>query len=220
MKSHLKRLSTPRTWNIKRKEQVFITRPHPGKHSLRLSIPLSLLLKDFLKIVNTTREAKKLINNQEVLIDCKRVKDVKIPVGFMDVINIKDLNKYYKIGLNKKGKIDVAEISKEEGSEKYCKIIGKKKLKKGKLQLNLSDGRNILIEKDSYKTGDSLILELPSQKIKEHLKLEKDAQIVLTGGKNIGNQGKVEAVKEKHLIYSTKEGKGVTLKKYGFVVKK
>ncbi len=220
MKKHLKRLATPRTWNIKRKERVFITRPYPGKHSLRLSIPLSILLKDFLKIVNTTREAKKLINSQEVLIDCKRVRDTKIPVGFMDVIDIKGLNRQFIIGLNKKGKIDVAEISKEEGAKKYCRIIGKKKLKMGKLQLNLSDGRNIMIEKDSYKIGDSLILELPSQKIKEHLKLEKGAMIVLTGGKNIGNQGKVESVKERHLVYSTKEGKGVTLKKYGFVVKK
>lgn len=220
MKNHLKRLATPRSWTIKRKASVFITRPNPGKHSLKLSLPLSIMLKEFIKVVRTTKEAKKLLNNKEVQIDNKRVKEIKTPVGFMDTITLKDLNKYYRTTLNEKGRIDIEEIKKEEAALKTCKIIGKKKLKGKKTQLNLFDGRNILVEKDEYKVGDSIIIELPSQKIKKSFKLEKGANIFLAGGKHAGKKATIEAIKPKHLIYTTKEGRGVTLKKYGFVIEK
>ena len=34
VKNHLKRLAAPKTWGIKRKELVWITRPMPGAQSL------------------------------------------------------------------------------------------------------------------------------------------------------------------------------------------
>ena len=51
---HLKRLVAPRSWNIARKENVWTTRPMPGKHSLEGAIPISTILRDYLKAVSYT----------------------------------------------------------------------------------------------------------------------------------------------------------------------
>ncbi len=220
MKNHLKRLAMPKTWFINRKEHTFITRPSPGRHSMRDGLPFVLLLKNFLNIVNTTREAKKLLVHREILVDGVRQKESRAPVGFMDAIYIKDIGRYYRVVFDKKGRLGVVEIGKDEAGFKTCRIIGKKKVKGGKIQLNLFDSRNILAEKDVYKIGDSLVIEVPSQKIVKHLKLEKDAHIIIIGGKSIGQEGVVESAKGSKLVYTSKEGKNITIKDYGFVVEK
>jgi small subunit ribosomal protein S4e len=57
--------------------------------------------------------------------------------------------------------------------------------------LNFHDGKNIFVEKDVYKTGDSLLVELPSLKILEHFKLEKGSLGLILKGKNAGKIAKV-----------------------------
>ena len=49
-------------------------------------------------------------------------------------------NEYFRVMLNKKGKIDLAKITKEEAFLKPCKIIGKTMVR-GKLQLNLFENQ-------------------------------------------------------------------------------
>ena len=55
---HLKRLVAPRSWSIARKQNVWTTRPMPGKHSLEGAIPISTILRDYLNVCDTNREAK------------------------------------------------------------------------------------------------------------------------------------------------------------------
>ena len=130
------------------------------------------------------------------------------------------INEYFRVILNKKGKIDLIKISKEESLVKPCKIIGKSMVK-GKLQLNLFDGKNIIVDKGPYKVGDSLVLSLPEQKIVNHLKLEKKSSIFLTGGKHIGETGNVEDIIENKIIYKDENGSLIeTSKDYAFVIRK
>lgn len=218
MKHHLKRLAAPKTWFVKRKEHTFITKPKPGKHSLKMCLPFSMILKDFIRVANTSREVKKLLNLHEFLVDGKRERDIKAGIGFMDTISIPSLNKFFRVVINEKGRLALADIDKEKSAVKTCKIIGKRKIKGGKVQLNLFDSRNILVDKDSYKVGDSLVIEVPSQKIIKHLKLDRGALIVIIDGKSIGQYGTVNTIKEEHIAYSTKNGNGETLKDYSFVL--
>ena len=109
-------------------------------------------------------------------------------------------------------------IQKEETLLKPCKIIGKTMVR-GKLQLNMFDGKNIFVDKNMYKVGDTLLLSLPEQKISKHLKLDKKSSIFLVGGKHTGEIGNVEDIKENKIIYKDSGGNLVeTLKKYAFVV--
>ena len=135
----------------------------------------------------------------------------------MDVIALK--NKYFRVVLDK-GKLNLIPIDKKEAGFKPCKIIGKN-IVKGKVQLNLYDGKNSLIEKDNCKVGDTLIIGLPKQEIKEHIKLEKGCFIYLVGGKHKGDVGKIEGIISNKITYKGKSGEMIeTLKKYVFVVGK
>jgi len=217
-KKHLKRLAAPKTWNIKRKWIKFIIRPAPGAHSLDKGLPLGLLLKEILNHANTTNEVKKILNNSEIKIDGKIRKDVRFSVGIFDTVEFTNINEYFRVILNRKGKLDLIKINKDEAALKPCKVIGKTMVR-GKLQLNLFDGKNILVDADNYKVGDTVLLALPDKKIEKHLKLDKKSTVFLTSGKHIGEIGKVEDIVKDKVIYKDQNGDLVeTSKKYAFVV--
>ena len=170
--SHLKRLSAPPFWKVARKETRWVVAPTPGPHAKLQSIPLSIILKHLLNIANTTTEAKKIIRMGEIIVDGKRKKDYAYPIGMFDTISIPKIKKNYRIVPGPKGLL-LSELDGNEANIKICKINNKSTIGKNKTQLNLHDGKNIIVENGDYNTGDSLLLELPSLKILEHLKLEK-----------------------------------------------
>tara|TARA_Y100000310_G_C20514036_1_gene730266 strand:- start:172 stop:861 length:690 start_codon:yes stop_codon:yes gene_type:complete len=217
MKNHLKRIAVPRTWAINRKKRVFIVRPKPGPHSLDMGLPLGVVLRDNLNLARTISEAKKLLNNNEVLIDGKRRKDHRFIVGLLDILSFSGLNKYYRVQLNRKGKIVFVEITKDESKTKICKIVGKTVLAKGKLQFNLHNGRNLVTELDA-KVGDSVVVGLPKFDVKKVLPLKSGMTIFLTQGKHIGDVGILKETQGVEAKY-TADGKEIeTAKAYLFVV--
>ncbi|MEK6943140.1 MAG: 30S ribosomal protein S4e [Nanoarchaeota archaeon] len=217
MVSHLKRMATPKTWHINRKKNKFVTKPAPGPHSSDISLALGTLVKEVFNYAATTREVKKILNANSVKVDGTVRKDFRFPVGIFDTVEFSN-GKHFRLILNKKGKIDTIETSKEESSMKPAKIIGKAMVK-GKVQLNFYDGKNKLAEKNDYKVGDSVMLSLPDQKISKHLKLQKKATIFLTSGKHVGETGKIEDIAGNKIIYKDHNGELVeTLKEYAFVI--
>ena len=57
---HLKRLNTPRTLRLHRKEFIWAVRAAPGPHALKKSIPLGIIVRDYLSLCDTQNEAKKI----------------------------------------------------------------------------------------------------------------------------------------------------------------
>jgi small subunit ribosomal protein S4e len=219
-KAHIKRYVAPKTWTILRKKEKFVVRPNPGAHIIKQSIPITLLLKQ-LGYAKTTREVKKMLNTKEIFVDHKRVKDYKRPVGFMDVLSIKDTKEHFRILMDYKGRLTIMPIKDEkEASLKICRVNDKTVIQKGKIQLNLSGNRNLIIEKNDYKTGDSVLLEIPSQKITQHIKLEKGALICLTAGTHVGSKGVVDSIEQHKILFRVDGAKKETLKKYALVIGK
>lgn len=217
-KNHTKRISAPRTWDTDRKTAKFVTKQSPGPHSKELSYPLDVLLKEIIGYAETTKESKKLLNLNEVKIDGKRRRDFRFPVGIFDTIQFSDTGKNFRVMINSKGKLGLAEIGKEEAAIKPCKIIGKTMIG-GKIQLNLYDGKNILSNDNAYKVGDTVILDMPQQKISKHIRLDKKAFIFLTGGKHTGETGTVEDISGDKIIYKDSNNNLIeTSKKYAFVI--
>ena len=220
-KKHLKRLNAPKTWKIKRKGTKFITKPNPGPHSKEMCMPLNIVLRDKLGYVNTTKEVKHILLNKEILVDGKRRKELKYPVGLMDILEIHDLKEVYRILLDKKGYLTLLKIDKREANIKPCKILNKTILKGGRTQLNLSYGLNKIVDKDTFNTGDTIMLEMPKLDIKEHIKLDKGAYVFMTGGTHIGNHGVVEEVKQNTIVFKSISGESYEiLKKYALVIGK
>jgi small subunit ribosomal protein S4e len=186
MSKHLKRLASPRKWPIPRKTSVWVTKPDPGPHSIEKGIPLLIGIRDFLKQANTAAEARRIIGSGNVLVDGKISRQYKRPLGLMDVISIPGVKEYYRVLLDSKGKLRFIKISKDEAKWKLVRIENKTTVKGGKTQLNLHDGRNVLLTKDKYKTGDVLKISLPEQKILAHYAFEPGNMVMLIGGKHIG----------------------------------
>jgi small subunit ribosomal protein S4e len=218
VKNHIKRLTVPKTWKTDRKSTKYITRPNSGAHSLELGISLNLLFKDVLRYCKTTKEVKAILNDKEVLVDGKRRYDEKFMVGFMDVVSIPSINEHYRVLLNKKGKLIAISISKKEAELKISKISGKTILGKNKMQLNFTDGKNILVKDSKYNVGDSLLLTLPKQEIKEHFKLDKKSFVIFTGGNNIGSLGEVEEIKGNTITIKIDKKQVQSSKKFAFIV--
>lgn len=218
MKAHLKRLAMPKTWDIKRKKTVFVMRPFPGGATQELVIPLQIFLRDMIKVAKTAKEVRFILNNMSVLVNGKRRKEVKFPIGLMDVIEIPKIKKQYRLLINRKGRLFAHEIPVKEASIKPCKIMNKTILKKGIIQLNFTDGNNIIVKKDIYKTDDVVFIDFTKKNITEHLKFEKKSTIFLIGGSRVGIIATLEDIKGNSVIIKSKEGTFETIKKYVFIL--
>jgi len=192
MKMHVKRNNIPKTWPLPRKQGTKYL--GVSDHSGKTGIPLLFVLREILGIVETRKEAKKIIMNKEIKINGVVVKSEMLPVQIFDKIAIEKSKKYYRLDIvNKKFKLE--EIPEKDSHKKTVKITGKKIIGKDKIQMNLEDGQNILYSKE-FNVGDSAILNFEKEKnsVDNILKLEKGANIEVISGKHAGKRGKLEEV--------------------------
>ncbi len=218
-KRHLKRLAMPKSWPLPRKTTKRVVRPMPGAHSFERGMPLATILKDLLGYAETTRDVKNILKTKQVIVEGKRAKDYKQIVGLMDVIEIPDTQEVFRIVLDARGKLKLIRPASSEAGIKLCKITGKK-MHKGKIQLALHDGRNILTDSKDFRTGDSILLKVPEQQIQQHIRMEKKASVYLTGGSHIGSVGVIEEIEKDKIRFASRKGSFETLKKFAFVVGK
>lgn len=183
--NHLKRLAMPRSWPLPRKTTVWVTRPTPGAHTLETCMPINLVIRDVLGMAHSTREVRHILHNGHALVDGRVCKDVRRGVGLMDVLTLGD--SHFRCVLDHNGRLRYRPISADEAGWKVCRIEGKSTIKGGKTQLNLHDGRNIIVEDASeYSTGSSLKIALPSQDVVEHIKFDEGVRCYLIGGAHVG----------------------------------
>ena len=156
-----------------------------------------------------------------IKIDGKIVRDSRQGVGLMDVLTLGEEN--YRCVLDENGKLRYRPISKKDSSWKICRIENKTTIKGGKTQLNLHDGRNILIkDPNKYNTGDTLKLSLPDQKVLDHIPFEEGATAYLIGGSHVGE---ISHIKQHVLKRSTMSNEVIfenfsTIESYVFLVSK
>jgi len=220
VKQHLKRLASPNTWPIPKKTLTFVARPLPGPNNKDHHVPIAVFLRDLVHLVETKKESKFILHNKDCLIDGVVARDDKQPIGFLGVVSLPKVNKSYRLSITKKNKLVALEINDKEAATKICKIMGKTSLGKEKTQLNCTDGRNILVAKDTYKVGDSVLIELPSQKIINHFPLAKDAIIFLESGNHVGKLATVHSVEGDVVTLKIDDVLFKTKKKYAVVVGK
>jgi small subunit ribosomal protein S4e len=203
MSDHMKRLAAPPTWPLKRKAHIWATKPSPGAHSIESSMPAAMVLRDMIKACDTGREAKRIIGNRELLVDGTPVKNPKAPIGMMDTISIPKMNLNFRMLLTDKGKLTIVPISADEAKWKLCRIENKTKISGGKIQLNLSGGRNIVLDANQYKTGDTLKIDVLDQKVLGSFPLAPGASALIING---ALAGKVETIQEQVVVKGSADG--------------
>ncbi|MCE4610653.1 MAG: 30S ribosomal protein S4e [Desulfurococcales archaeon] len=199
----LKSLAAPRFWPILRKEYKWTVKPRPGPHPAERSLPLLLIVRNVLGYAQTAREARKLIAEGHFKVDGRVRKDYKFPVGFMDVIEVVDTGEAYRFIPYPVKYFKLHPIPGEEASLKPVRIENKTTVKGGHIQLNLHDGRNILIRvkdprkpvEDVFKTMGTLLITVPRQEIKEYIPFQKGSLAIIIGGRNVGRVGRIVDVK-------------------------
>ena len=214
-------MAAPKTWPIARKATQFVLRPE-GSHSYEFGMPLGLVLREMLSLVNNAREAKYLLRENDIKVDGKRVIEPSRIVGFMDVLEIPVVGSY-RVSINKNGKLELKQIPAAESKYKICKVNGKKSLRKNQTAIYLHDGKSI-VGKTDFRVGDSALYDFGSKTV-ERLELKEKASVILTGGKHIGYVGNIvkiipTKVEEDKVVVKTKDEEFVTLKKFVFVIGK
>ena len=125
---------------------------------------MGLVLRDMLRYADTAREARAILGSRGVLVDGRVVTDPKLGVGVMDVLSLAATKEQYRMLVDTMGRLRLIPIDAEQAQWKLCRIEGKTTQKGARIQVNLHDGRNILLPKNEYATGATLKVGLPKDR--------------------------------------------------------
>ena len=175
-------------WPVAKKGTKYVAK---SSHNNSNSVPLAVLIRDVLKLVRTTKELKKVLNEKQIKVSGKEIRDTNYPIGLFDMITAGDKTFRVILGENKKFKM---EESKDDGT-KVIKIVGKKNLGKKGIQFNLMDGRNVL-SNEKANVGDSVIYNYNDAKISKIIKMDKGSEGFVIKGKHAGVKGKIVNIVE------------------------
>lgn len=218
--ARLKRKPAPAFWPIHRKDLPWVVKPSSGAHSLDTCIPMSLVLRDMLGVAQTRKEGKFILTQGKVIVNGVVYRKDDIPVGLMDVIAFPESDKYYRVMPSKHGLV-LAPISKEESNTSLLRVENKYTVSKG-VQVALHNGSVMLIKVSDpknpvevpYNTFDVLKVTYPEKQVIQTLSVKEGNLAVITGGKNIGKQGRIveiektEAKKRRQALVVIEDAKG------------
>jgi small subunit ribosomal protein S4e len=198
----LKREPAPGFWPIKRKERTWAPNTRPGSHSREKSLPLVIIIREILGYAGTSKEATRIINTGKVKIDGIVRRDHRFPAGLMDVLQIEGAGQIFRMLPKPNRGLVPVPISEKEAAFKLCKIIGKRNIEGGKVQLNLHDGRSIIIpsqgprqKTDSeFVPGGAMQLGLPKQNMMRLVPFQTGALGLVIDGRNQGIFGKITTI--------------------------
>lgn len=194
---------------IPRKGTTYVAR---ALNHHRNAVPVLIAVRDMLRLAQNAREVKRMIRQQLLKINGRVVRD---PRESIKLFNLFEADKRYRLTLLPTGKFALKEIGQED---RLGKVIGKRLLKEGKVQLNLHDGTNVLTLKRSIAVGDSVYLNGEST-ITGHVPLEKGREVFVIVGKHQGKVGKIASIEQRAVRVSYGEGTA-TLDKRALVVLK
>lgn len=201
---HIKSFGAPAFWPILRKAYKWTVKTSPGPHSISRSVPLLIVVRDFMGLAETSGEARKIIAEGNIKVDGRVRKDYKFPVGVMDVIEVVKSGEYFRVVPVPTKVLGLLPISEDEASFKLCRIENKTTVRGGHIQLNLHDGRNVVVRisdprnpvEDVYETLGTVKLSLRDSKIEEYYPMKEGSVAIIVGGKNVGRVAKVLKIYE------------------------
>jgi small subunit ribosomal protein S4e len=216
---HQKRISAPKSWPITKKSDTWVTAPSPGAHSSN-AVPVLVVLRDVLHLADNAKEAKRILHGGMVAINGRVVKKHQAQVGVFDIFTV--AGKSYRVLPNPRGKYELIEIDEEEAKRKLARIDNVTVVRGGRLQYNLHDGTNVLLE-EKYGPGDSLVFSLPSYDLIERHERRVGSSAMIVGGKHSGETGTIVELKKMpssrpNIIRIERDGKQFeTIDEYVFV---
>src|SRR5437879_13549304 len=120
----------------------------------------------------------------------------------MDVLQIEGAGQIFRILPRPNRGLTPTPILEKEAGFKLCKIIGKRNIEGGKIQLNLHDGRSIILQRQSgrqktegeFAAGGAMQLGLPKQNMMGLVPFQTGALGLGVDGRNQGILGKITTI--------------------------
>jgi len=193
--NRLKRLAAPRSWDISRKGDRFVFKSLPGPHALASSYPLGVVIRDLASLAGTSREVRFATRTGRVTVDGRERHSPSFPVGLFDVVGVPAEGASFRLVPSAKG-LSLEKVVGEETNRKLCGVKSKTKTRGGRIQYGLHDGRSILDDGLNLAPGDSVLLEVPSQRVVEQIRLAKGSIGLVLSGDRAGQSGKIVEVKQ------------------------
>jgi small subunit ribosomal protein S4e len=193
--NRMKRLAAPRSWDIERKKKRFVFKSLPGPHAASKSYPLGVLIRDLAKLAKNERELSYVANAGKLLVDGKVRKSGAFPVGLFDTLSVPSEGLDFRVVPSPKGLL-LSKIDGKEADKKLCGISSKTMVRGGHMQYGLHDGRTLVSDTLSLAPGDSVLIDVKSQKVLDKVKLTKNSLALVLTGERAGQLGKVIDVKK------------------------
>ena len=158
-----------------------------------------LLFRKRLGLALTAREVTLTAMDKEAgfSIDRKVRRDIKFPVGVMDVLTVEKTREHYRMLYDVKGRFTLVSIKEDESKFKLLKVkrkaVGPNKIP----YIVTHDSRTIRFPHPEINEGDTIKYDLQNSKIITWIKNEPGKLCYITGGNNIGRVGQLMHV-EKH----------------------
>lgn len=188
-----KSLAVSKVRKFPRKENPYAMKCLAGTHKAEESVPLSFALINLINAVNNQGEAKAVLNAGKVMVDRVERKNPAFPVGLFDLISLNG-KKHYQMVFDGKGRLVAEEVDAEKSKTKLCKVLGKKAVKGELIRISTNDGRVFEGKKLELKTGDTIKVSLPEQKIVERIELKKGKKAYIIAGRHAGEEGTVKEI--------------------------
>lgn len=189
---HAKRQTMEKSWPLPRKGTKYIVVP---SHEHKNGIPITIILRDMMKLAKNRREVQKILAANQIIVNGEKVKKANFSILPFEPFQIG--NKKYELTFSEKGDFEIGESRSEE---RILKVVGKKILKGGKIQLNLIYGKNI-ITTEKINAGSSVVIL--NQKIIRVIPMETEREVIIFSGKHRGKKGAMKNVKNKIAVISS-----------------
>ncbi|PVF98127.1 putative ribosomal protein S4.e, cytosolic [Serendipita vermifera] len=213
-KKHLKRLAAPSSWMLNKLGGTYASRPSPGPHKLRESLPLTIFLRRRLQYALVGREVVSILAQRLIKVDGRVRTDHKFPVGFqgmypnlsaiisvnlgIDVISIEKSGEHFRLLYDVKGRFAIHRITGEEACYKLCKVKRAQVGRGGVPFIVTHDGRTIRYPDPEIKVNDTIKYDIEQGKIAGFIKFDTGNLVVITGGRNMGRVGTITH-RERHI---------------------
>ncbi|WP_336001967.1 30S ribosomal protein S4e [Halorientalis halophila] len=225
MTKHQKRLSVPKSWPVERKTETFTVKADAGPHG-EAGVPLLIVLRDVLEYADSRKEARYALNQDNVLINGTPVADEERPVGMFDILAFDERDEHYRVFPGQGGRLALTPIDADSAGSKLGKIVEKRTVPGGDLQLTLHDGQTLLVEDDSeYGGNDSVVVSNDDGEIVAHFPYEEGELVTAVDGAHAGDIGRIEEIQttpgssSNNVIVEQEDGDGFeTVEEYVVVI--
>ncbi|WP_132059704.1 30S ribosomal protein S4e [Halorussus amylolyticus] len=193
MSNHQKRLSVPNSWPVERKTDTFTVKAQ-GPHG-KEGVPLVILLRDVLGYVASKKEARYALEQDNILVNGDPNASEDRPIGMFDILTFTERDEHYRVFPDEGGRLALTPIDGDAADSKLAKIDDKTLVTGGQTQLNLHDGKNLVVEDASdYAAGDSIVVNNDDDEIVAHFPYEEGSLVTAVRGQHAGEIGEVTEI--------------------------